>query len=138
MGTSKVMIGLGIYAVIGLYALAFNTVDQTMLNVGQNQAYHDMARQLASSGVRLAIGDAGAATSPAMGSSTVSMMNGSVTYATDRPAGVASTQMRVTSTGSYNSYAVTMVAILYYNGSKWTQQRIYQQPDATEYGKLSL
>ena len=131
------MLGLGIYAVIGLYALAFNTVDQSMLSVGQNQAYHDMARQIANSGVRLAIGDAGAATSPTMGSSTVSMMSGSVTYVTDRPVGVSGTQMRVTSTGSYNSYTVTMVAILYYNGAKWTLQRIYQQPDAAEYGKLS-
>ncbi|HTX19964.1 MAG TPA: hypothetical protein VMG34_15035, partial [Bacteroidota bacterium] len=117
--------------------LAFNTVDQSMLSVGQNQAYHDIARQIANSGVRLAIGDAGAATSPTMGSSTVSMMSGSVTYVTDRPVGVSGTQMRVTSTGSYNSYTVTMVAILYYNGAKWTLQRIYQQPDAAEYGKLS-
>jgi len=140
MGTSKVMLGLGIYAVIGLYALAFNTVDQSMLSVGQNQAYHDMARQIANSGVRLAIGDAGAATSPTMGSSTVSIMNGSVTYVTDRPAGVSSNQMRVTSTGTFSTgptYSVTMVAILYYNGAKWTLQRIYQQPDAAEYGKLS-
>ena len=137
MGTSKVIIGLGIYAVIGLYALAFNTADQAIANVGQSQAYHDVARQIASSGVKFAIGDAGAATSPTLGSTTVSMMNGSVTYVTDRPAGVAATQMRVTSTATYNGYSVTMVSILYYNGTKWTIQRVYQQPDATEYSRLS-
>lgn len=137
MGTSKVIIGLGIYAVIGLYALAFNTADQAISNVGQSQAYHDMARQIANSGVKFAIGDAGASTSPTLGTTTVSLMNGSVTYVTDRPTGVAATQMRVTSTGTYSNYAVTMVAILYYNGTKWTLQRVYQQPDAAEYSRLS-
>ncbi len=131
------MIGLGIYAVIGLYALAFNTADQVMVNVGQNQAYHDMARQIANSGVKFSIGDAGAALSPALVTTTVSFMSGSVTYVTDRPAGVSSSQMRVTSTGSYNNYSVTMVAILYYNGTKWTLQRVYQVPDASEYSRLS-
>jgi len=137
MGTSKVIIGLGIYVVIGLYAVAFNAADQAIANVGQSQAYHDIARQIANSGVRFAIGDAGASTTPTLGTTTVSLMSGSVTYVTDRPGGVASNQMRVTSTGSYNSYAVTMVAILYYNGTKWTLQRVYQQPDAAEYNRLS-
>ena len=131
------MIGLGVYALIGLYALAFNTSDQWISNQGQSQAYHDQARQIANVGVKFAVGDAGSATTPTLATSTVGLMNGSVTYTTDRPAGVAANQMRVTSTGSYNSYSVTMVAILYYNGSKWTLQRVYQVPDAAEYTRLS-
>ncbi|HTX17173.1 MAG TPA: hypothetical protein VMG34_00830 [Bacteroidota bacterium] len=135
------MIGLGIYAVIGLYAMAFNTADLAVSNSSQAQAFHDQARVIANVGVKFAIGDAGAATSPTLSSSTVSLMGGSVTYVTDRPAGVASNQMRVTSTSSYTvasvTYSVTMVAILYYNGAKWTMQRIYQTPDATEYSRLS-
>ncbi len=137
MGTSKVMIGLGIYAVIGLYAMAFNTADLSVNNSSQSQAYHDQARQIANVGVKFAIGDAGASTSPSLATTTVSLMSGSVTYVTDRPAGVAANQMRVTSTGSYNSYSVTTVAILYYNGTKWIMQRIYQVPDASEYSRLS-
>ena len=137
MGTSKVVIGLGVYAVIGLYALAFNTADMSVSNASQSQAYHDQARQIANVGVKFALGDAGGATSPTLSTTTVGLMSGSVTYTTDRPAGVASNQMRVTSTGSYNTYAVTMVAILYYNGTKWTLQRVYQVPDATEYTRLS-
>lgn len=137
MGTSKVIIGLGVYFVIGVYALAFNTADQAIVNLGQSQAYHDIARQIANSGIRFAIGDAGSSTTPALGTTTVSLMSGSVTYLTDRPVGVASNQMRVTSTGSYNSYVMTVVAILYYNGTKWTLQRVYQQPDAAEYNRLS-
>ncbi|HTR82200.1 MAG TPA: hypothetical protein VMM58_11280 [Bacteroidota bacterium] len=137
MGTSKVMIGLGVYAVIGLYALAFNTADQTVLNVGQSQAYHDQARQIANVGVKFAIGDAGSSTTPTLAATSVSVMNGNVTYTTDRPAGVSAAQMRVTSVGTYNSFSVTMVAILYYNGTKWILQRVYQQPDAAEYTRLS-
>ena len=134
------MIGLGIYAVIGLYALAFNTADQAMINVGQSQAYHDMARQIANSGVKFSIGDAGSSTTPTLGTTTLSLMSGSVTYVTDRPAGVSANQMRVTSTGTYGtspSYSVTIVSILYYNGTKWTIQRVYQVPDASEYSRLS-
>ena len=137
MGTSKVIIGLGIYAVIGLYALAFNTADQAVLNVGQSQQYHDQARQFANAGVKFAVGDAGSSVAPTLGNSNVSIASGSVAYTTDRPAGVSGTQMRVTSTGSYNNYQVTMVAILQYNGIKWTIQRVYQLPDATEYSRLS-
>ena len=131
------MIGLGVYALIGLYAMAFNTADQSISNQGQSQAYHDQARQIANVGVKFAMGDAGSAASPTLTSNTVSLMNGSVTYTTDRPGGVAATQMRVTSVGAYNGYSVTMVAILYYNGTKWTMQRVYQVPDAAEYSRLS-
>ncbi len=137
MGTSKVMIGLGIYAVIGLYAMAFNTADLSVNNSSQSQAYHDRAQQIANIGVKFAIGDAGASTTPSLATTTVSLMSGSVTYVTDRPAGVAGNQMRVTSTGTYNLYSVTTVAILYYNGTKWIMQRIYQVPDAAEYSRLS-
>jgi hypothetical protein len=134
------MIGLGVYAVIGLYAMAFNTADVSVSNTSQNQAYHDQARQIANVGVKFAIGDAGAAASPTFATTTVSLMSGSVTYTTDRPGGVSSSQIRVTSTGTYGSsptYSVTMVAILYYNGTKWTLQRVYQVPDPTEYSRLS-
>jgi len=131
------MMGLGVYAVIGLYALAFNNADLAVLNVGQNQAYHDQARQIANVGVKFAIGDAGSAVSPTLTSASVTVMNGSVTYSTDRPAGVSATQIRVTSTGTYNGFQVTMVAILQYNGVKWVLQRVYQQPDSSEYGRLS-
>jgi hypothetical protein len=137
VGTSKIMIGLGVYAVIGLYALAFNTADLSVNNSSQSQAYNDQARQIANVGVKFAIGDAGASTTPSLASTTVSLMSGSVTYVTDRPAGVSANQLRVTSTGTYNLYSVTTVAILYYNGTKWIMQRIYQVPDATEYSRLS-
>lgn len=137
MGTSKIVIGIGIYAVIGLYALAFNTADQAVFTVSQNQTFHDQARQMANSGVKFAVGDAGSAASPSLSSTTVSLSTGSVTYTTDRPAGVSANQVRVTSTGSYNGYSVTMVAILQYTGVKWTLSRVYQQADAAEYSRLS-
>ena len=137
MGTSKVIIGLGIYAVIGLYALGFNTADQAVLTVGQSQQYHDQARQFANAGIKFAVGDAGSSLAPSLAVSNVSVGSGSVSYTTDRPAGVSGTQMRVTSTGLYNSYQVTIVAILQYNGVKWTIQKVYQQPDPSEYSRLS-
>ena len=137
MGTSKVIIGLGVYAVIGLYALAFNTADQAVLNVSQSQAYHDQARQFANAGIKFAVGDVGASLSPSYGTTNVTIGLGSVTYVTDHPAALSASQIRVTSTGSFNTYQVTYVAILQYTGVKWTVQRIYQVPDATEYNKLS-
>ena len=137
MGTSKVIIGLGAYVVIGIYTLLFTSTDQAIYNVAQSQAFHDDARQISSAGVRFALGDVGGNSAAGFPSSTVSFNSGSVTYVGDRPAGLTGTQMRVTSTGTYNGFQVTVVAILQYNGVKWTLQRIYQQPDPTEYSRLS-
>lgn len=137
MGTSKVIIGLGAYVVIGMYTLLFTSTDQAIYNVAQSQAFHDDARQISSAGVRFALGDVGGNSAAGFPSSTVSFNSGSVTYVGDRPTGLTGTQMRVTSTGTYNGFQVTMVAILQYSGVKWTLQRIYQQPDPTEYSRLS-
>ena len=137
MGTSKVIIGLGAYVVIGMYTLLFTSTDQAIYNVAQSQAFHDDARQISTAGVKFALGDVGGNSAAGFPSSTVSFNSGSVTYVGDRPTGLTGTQMRVTSTGTYNGFQVTMVAILQYNGVKWTLQRIYQQPDPTEYSRLS-
>jgi hypothetical protein len=137
MGISKVVIGLGAYVMIGAFALLFMTTDQALYNVAQSQAFHDEARQISNAGVKFAIGDVGGNSSASLPSSTVSVNGGSASYVADRPAGLSGTQMRVTSTGTYNGFQVTMIAILQYNGVKWTLQRIYQQPDATEYSRLS-
>jgi len=137
VGTSKVIIGLGAYIMIGMYALLFTSTDQAIYNVAQSQAFHDDARQISNAGVKFALGDIGGDSGASFPSSTVSFNGGSVTYVADRPAGLSGTQMRVTSTGTYNGFQVTMVAILQYNGVKLTLQRIYQQPDASEYSRLS-
>jgi len=137
VGTSKVIIGLGAYVMIGMYALLFTSTDQAIYNVAQSQAFHDDARQISNAGVKFALGDIGGDSGASFPSSTVSFNGGSVMYTADRPAGLSGTQMRVTSTGTYNGFQVTMIAILQYNGVKWTIQRIYQQPDASEYSRLS-
>ena len=116
MGTSKIVMGAGVYVVIGLYALGFTAADQAVYTVAKSEAYHDQARQIANVGTRFAVGDMGSNSTPALPSGTVSMIGGSVTYTGDRPAGLTSSQVRVTSSGTYNGFQVTVVAILYYNG----------------------
>ena len=120
-----------------MYALLFTSTDQAIYTVAQNQAYHDDARQISNAGVKFALGDVGGNSGAGFPSSTVSFNGGSVTYTGSRPAGYATTQMQITSIGTYNSFQVTMIAVLQYNGVKWTVQRIYQQPDASEYSRLS-
>jgi hypothetical protein len=137
MGTSKVIVGLGAYFMIGMYTLLFMTTDQAIYNVAQSQAFHDQARQISNAGVKFALGDVGGNSAASYPSSSVSFNGGSVTYLGDRPTGLSGTQMRVTSTGTYNGFQVTLVAILQYNGVKWTLQRIYQNPDPVEYSRLS-
>lgn len=137
MGTSKIVIGAGVYVIIGLYALGFNAADQAVYNVGRAQAYHDQARQIAYVGMRFAIGDMGANVGASLPSGNVNLIGGNVTYTGDRPAGVSASQVRVTSRGTYNGYQVTIVAILWHNGVKWVTQRVYQQADAAEYARLS-
>lgn len=137
MGTSKVIIGLGAYVMIGAFALLFTSTDQALYNMAQSQAFHDEARQISNAGVKFAIGDVGGNSTAVFPSSTVSVSGGSASYVADRPAGLTGTQMRVTSTGTYNGFQVTTIAILQFNGVKWTLQRIYQEPDASEYTRLS-
>ncbi|HTY11197.1 MAG TPA: hypothetical protein VMF88_08995 [Bacteroidota bacterium] len=137
MGTSKIIVGLGAYVMIGMYTLLFTNTDQAIFNVAQSQSFHDQARQISTSGIKFSVGDVGGNSAAVFPSATVSFSGGSVTYAGDRPAGLSATQMRITSTGSYNGFQVTMVAILQYTGVKWTIQRIYQVPDPAEYSRLS-
>jgi hypothetical protein len=137
MGTSKVIIGLGAYVMIGAFALLFTSTDQSLYNVAQSQNFHDQAQQISNAGVKFAIGDVGGNSGAGFPSSTVNVNGGTTSYVGDRPAGLTSSQMRITSTGTYNGFQVTMVAILQYTGVKWTLQRIYQQPDASEYSRLS-
>lgn len=137
MGTTKIVAGAGVYVIIGLYALGFSSADQAVYNVGRSEAYHDQARQIANVGMRFAIGDMGSSSSPAMPSGNVSLIGGSVTYTGDRPAGLTTSQVRVTSHSTYNGFQITIVAILQFNGVKWTVQRVYQQADAAEYSRLS-
>lgn len=137
MGTSKIVMGAGLFVMIGLYALGFNTADQAVYNVGKSQAYHDQARQIAYVGMRFAVGDMGSNGGASLPTGNINLMNGNVNYAGDRPAGVSGSQARVTSVGTYNGFQVTIVAILQYNGVKWVVQRVYQKPDAAEYSRLS-
>jgi hypothetical protein len=137
VGTSKIVAGAGVYVIIGLYALGFSAADQAVYNVGRSEAFHDQARQIANVGMRFAMGDMGSSSTPALPSGTVSLIGGSVSYTGDRPAGLTTSQVRVTSQSTYNGYQVTIVAILQWSGVKWTVQRVYQQVDAAEYSRLS-
>src|SRR5208283_761562 len=104
MGTSKVIVGLGAYVMIGMYALLFTSTDQAIYNVAQSQAFHDQARQIATAGVKFALGAVGGNSSAACPSSTVNFNGGTVVYVGDRPAGLSGTQIRVTSTGTCNGF----------------------------------
>ena len=137
MGASKIVMGVGVYVIIGLYAMGFIAADQAVSSGSRAQAFHDQARQIAQSGVKFAVGDVGSNSAASFPNSSVSLINGSVSYLGDRPASLAATQMRITSTGTYNGFSVTMVAILSYNGVKWVVQRVYQQQTAAEYTRLS-
>ena len=137
MGTTKIVMGAGVYVIIGLYTLGFVAADQAVYNVGRSEAFHDQAREIAYIGMRFAVGDMGSSSSASLPSGNVNLIGGNVTYTGDRPAGVAASQVRVTSYGTYNGHQVTIVAILQYNGVKWTVQRVYQEQDATEYSRIS-
>ena len=137
MGTSRIVMGVGVYVIIGLYALGFSATDRAVYTVAKSEAFHDQARQIAHDGTKFAVGDMGSNSAPAFPSGTVTLIGGTVTYTGDRPAGLTASQVRVTSSGTYNGYHVTVVAILFYNGVKWTVQRVYQQADAAEYSRMS-
>jgi hypothetical protein len=57
MGTSKIVMLSGLYIIIGLYTMGFNSADQTVRDASLSQAMTAQAEQLAYTGVKLEIGD---------------------------------------------------------------------------------
>lgn len=133
----NVIYGAGVYLIIGLYALGFETANKAVYDSAKTQAARDQAREIANAGVRFAIGDVGSNKVAPYPSGNVSLMNGSVAYTGDHPASLPSSQMRIVSTGTYNGHSVIEEAILEYNNTKWITKRIHEIQSVAEYTRLS-
>jgi hypothetical protein len=148
MGASKVIFASGVFVIIGMYSLSFRTADNVNATVALAQAYYTQADQIALAGAKFADVDLGGnAAAPLIPATTVSLMGGSVTYKTERPAGYSATQMKLTTIGSFSAYDVVQSKTITYNVTyygtmeyvwpHWSVDRIYLAPNATEFSKLT-
>ena len=138
MGTSRIIFASGVFVIIGMYSLSFQTADKATSAVALAQAYHGQAEQIALAGAKFASVDLGSNPTPAVfPSSSVNLMGGNVSYQGDRPAGMPSSKMRITTVGTYGGHSITYIATVEFISPRWKVQRIYTAPDAAEISILN-
>ena len=137
MGTSRIIFASGVFVIIGMYSLSFQTADKATSAVALAQAYHGQAEQNALAGVKFATVDMGNHQN-LLPSSTVNLMGGSVNYSTAKitPA-TPYTKVKVTATGTYGGHSITYLATAEFGPYSWKVTRIYTAPDAAEISILN-
>ena len=131
MGTSKIVMLSGVYLVLGMYTLSFSEAGKASSTQAATIASSIQAEQLARTGVSLAMTKMG--TKSAMYSysdQSSSVMNGTVVYSAERPAGFPASQSQITSTGTFNGKTLTITAVCSYDRGRWRIVRLFVPPTA--------
>ena len=128
MGTSKIIMLSGVYVILGVYVINFNSVDTTILDSALSTASTAQAEQLARTGLSLALAYmADNSATYSFSERSLSTMGGSVTYSADRPASLPASQSQVVAVGTFNGKQITMTAVFQYYGGRWKIARIYTE-----------
>lgn len=128
MSSSKVIMLSGVYIILGVFTVNFNSLDSASFDSAISTMSTTQAEQLARTGLSLALAymadDVG---TYSYGEQTLSTMGGTVTYNADRPASFSSTQSQVVAVGTFNGKQVTMTALFQFYGGRWKIVRIYTE-----------
>lgn len=135
MGTSKIIIGLGVYIMIGFFCLMAINLNKNNNTTILSEVYNDQAYQIAQCGIAFGLNQLEISSTQYF-SEQVNIFNGSVSYVIDKPSNILMTERRITSQGSYQNHSMILVSILKKSQSKWYIDRLYQIQDSTEYQKL--
>jgi predicted RNA methylase len=128
MGTSKIIMLSGVYVILGVYLINFNSADNTMLDSALSTASTAQAEQLARTGLSLAlVYMADNASTNSFSEKSLSTMGGTVAYSASRPAAFPASQSQVVSVGTVNGKQITMTAVFHYYGGRWKIARIFTQ-----------
>jgi hypothetical protein len=129
MGTSKIIMLSGIYMILGMYTVSFNSADGASFDLAAKTATTVQAEQIARTGISLAL--AKMANTPSSATSNtinVSVMGGTVNCTV--PAFNSGSQYLITSTGIFNGKNVVVKAVFVYTNNRWRVNRIYTPPVA--------
>ncbi|HWP82417.1 MAG TPA: hypothetical protein VNN76_07160 [Bacteroidota bacterium] len=144
MGSSRMILLSGVYAMLGLYTVGIREADVKQYKIAATHADQVQAEEIAKMGVQLCIYDLGLSKPSALPFLwNKSVAGGSLTYYSN-DSGLASDQVRIISIGTFNGHKVTRVAIVKliatYTGStkkkkwnKWETERVYTAMNASEF-----
>ena len=141
---AKVIFASGVFVIIGIYSLSLKTADEASFRVAKGQALHNQAVQIALAGIGFARVDLGDDGTPGglPSSQTVSLLDGTVTYKIQRPAGYPGDRLQVISTGTFPvsdplPHQIVYVSVLKWQDPRWIVERTYKQASAAEYKSLN-
>jgi hypothetical protein len=133
MGTSKITLISGVYIILGLYTLSFNTADEATSKIAYTAGNKAQAEQLARTGVYLAqlkLYNYSPSTwyqypYTYFGTQNRSTMGGSVSYSAAIQPSLASNERQIVATGTIGTTQVTAKVIVQYDKGRWRTVRSY-------------
>ncbi|MDD8017352.1 MAG: hypothetical protein PHP42_03150 [Bacteroidota bacterium] len=125
MGTSKIAAISGVYIILGLYSLGFNSTDESTSKAAYETANTVQAEHIARAGLSMALVSMGGNQTVGSSASSLSMMGGTVTYTVSTP--LPSSERQITSTATLNTSKVTVTAIVNYDKNRWRIERVFTQ-----------
>lgn len=128
MGTSKILLLTGVYAILGVYTVNFSGVDQANYSRALEVSSTLQSEQLATAGVSIALTELGSdASKSSISTRRVTMLGGTVTISAERPLSYPATLTQVVSTGLFNNEQVRITSVMQYNGGRWKVLRTFTQ-----------
>lgn len=128
MGTSKILLLTGVYAILGVYTVNFSSADQANFSRALEVSSTLQSEQLATAGVSIALTELGSdASKSSISMRRVTMLGGTVTISAERPVSYPATLTQVVSTGLFNNEQVRITSVMQYNGGRWKVLRTFTQ-----------
>lgn len=129
MGNSKIVMISGIYLILGMYTLSFQTSETTHSESVIAVANSTKADGLAKTGISLALAKMGTnAALHTYSEEQRSVDGGILAFSATQPDGFSSTQTKVTSTAIVHDDTVKVVAIFTYDRGRWRITRSFLHP----------
>ena len=127
MGSSKVIMLSGVYLILGMYTIGFDTAHQSNFDLAAYTATQIQAEQIARTGISLAMTKMGGnSTMHSFNSTSAFVMGGSVVYS----ATGTSSQSQVTSVATFNGARTVVTAVFTFYNNRWRISRLYVPPVA--------
>ena len=131
MENSKIVMLSGIYLILGMYVLSFNSANTESGKNVIKSASKTQAEHMARTGISLALKEMGnVSTKHTITQQIVSFSADKVQYSAYRATGHPLSETQITAIGTDGNESVTMIAVCSYDRGRWRITRIYTVPSA--------
>lgn len=131
MENSKIVMLSGIYLILGMYALSFNSANTESGKSVIKSASKTQAEHLARTGISIALKTMGnVSTNKIITSQLVFISSDTVQYSASPVSGLPPSETQIVSIGKVGGESVTMTAVCSFDRGRWRITRIYTVPSA--------